>query len=331
MYATGVPTVTWGSVEYVANGAGYKLALKHVAAQTKTKARRPILIIPGYGMNSFIFGFHPKGHSLESYLAAHGFDVWSADLRGQGRSRRDHGSSSNFGLAEMAIDDIRFALAHVVARSESPDGLVDVIGCSLGTALTLGHLAHHPNAPIGSFVSLGGLIRWVTVHPLLRLAFSSPKLIGKVRLRHTRPLARIALPLLVRYLPSVLAMYMNANSTDTSHANLMVQTVEDPSPRINQEIAEWIISRDLILRDVNVTHRLRGMKHPLLCVVAKHDGVVPPATARAVYELMGSSKKELLEVGDDAMKMAHADLFISHEAETRVFQHIVDFLDRHHT
>ncbi len=281
-------------------------------------------------MNSFIFGFHPKGHSLESYLAAHGFDVWSVDLRGQGRSRNERGSSPHFGLAEMAIDDIRVALAHVRTRSDSPDGLIDVIGCSLGAALALGHIAHEPNAPVGSFVSLGGLIRWVTVHPLLRLAFSSPGLVGKIRIRHARPLARVALPLLVRYLPRVLAMYMNAGSTDTSHVNLMVQTVEDPSPRINQEIAEWIASRDLILRSVNVTHRMRSMRHPLLCIVAKHDGVVPPETARAVYELMGSPKKELLEVGDDAMKMSHADLFISHEVEERVFRHIVDFLDRHH-
>ena len=38
-------------------------------------------------MNSFLFGFHPRGTSMELCLAEAGFEVWSLNLRAQGGSR----------------------------------------------------------------------------------------------------------------------------------------------------------------------------------------------------------------------------------------------------
>jgi esterase/lipase len=107
----------------------------------------------------------------------------------------------------------------------------------------------------------------------------------------------------------------------------MVQTVEDPHAGINREIAEWIGRRDLILRGVNVSAAIESMANPLMCVVAKEDGIVPEATARDVYERMGTRDKELLVIGGDpAHPIAHADLFLSKGAEARVFSPIAKFL-----
>ena len=71
----------------VANHDGWELALRqrYVPAILK-KDRRPVAIVPGYGMNSKIFGYHPNSFSLEEYVASRGFEVWSMDLREQGRS-----------------------------------------------------------------------------------------------------------------------------------------------------------------------------------------------------------------------------------------------------
>jgi hypothetical protein len=107
----------------------------------------------------------------------------------------------------------------------------------------------------------------------------------------------------------------------------MVQTVEDPHAGINREIAEWIARRDLILRGVNVSAAIESMKNPLLCVVAKEDGIVPEATSRDIYERIGGTDRELLLIGGDAAKpIAHADLFLSKGAEARVFSPIAKFL-----
>jgi len=312
-------------VSFVSNQAGHDLAVRRVAAAPSVKGARPVIIVPGYGMNSFIFGFHPAERSLEATLAHHGLVVYAADLRGQGRSRKGAGTSDEYGMAELAIDDVGAVIDHVRAR-EGADK-VDLVGCSLGTSLAFGHLAHRGSDKVGSFVSLGGLVRWVEVPKLLKVAFAWPTLVGLVKMQNTRKFARHALPFVTRTFPRLLSLYVNASSSDLARAREMVQTVEDPHAGINREIAEWIGRRDLILRGVNVSAAIESMRNPLLCVVAKEDGIVPEATSRDVYDRMGTKDKELLVIGGDAARpIAHADLFLSKGAEARVFSPIAKFL-----
>jgi alpha-beta hydrolase superfamily lysophospholipase len=308
---------------FVNNGDGAELAVKRTFDDARPLLGRPTLIVPGYGMNSFIFGFHPEGLSLEETLASAGLDVYSADLRGQGRSRWLNATHDKFGLAELAVHDLAKVVDNV---RDTTNKDVDLIGCSLGTALAFAYLAHHTSAPVGSVIALGGLVTWVEVPTLLSIAFASPRLAGALEFRGTRAIARRALPLLARTVPGLLSIYINPRSTDLSRAEEMVQTVEDPSATINLEIAHWIKARELTVGGVNVSQALASMRYPLMCVVAKNDGIVPVRTARGVYDQIGSSDKELLVVGDAAQPIAHADLFLSRGAQDKVFMPIANFL-----
>jgi alpha-beta hydrolase superfamily lysophospholipase len=322
MTTTGTP----GEIHFIDNGAGWRLALKRVAPSTfPLNPPRPVLIVPGYGMNSFIFGFHPRGLSLEAYLASRGLEVWSVDLRGQGRSVREHGGDE-YGLGELAIDDLGCAIAHVVRSTRTGRADIDLIGCSLGAALAFAHLACVPKAPVHAIVTMGGLVTWVKIPLGLRIAFSWPWLVKRVKLKDTRKLAGAALPALVRFAPELLKDYLNAASTDTSHSHLMIQTVEDPNQHVNAEIALWMKERELTVRGTNVSKALRSMPYPMLCIVANHDGIVPPETSRAVCTEVGSPDKELVEVGDAKSPIAHADLFLSTGAQERIFARVADFL-----
>ncbi len=315
---------------HATNGTGWKLAFRRIApaAAEPAAGRRPVLIVPGYGMNSFIFGFHPRGLSLEAYLASRGLEVWSVDLRAQGLSEKEAGdprADAPFGLAELG-DDVGVALAHVLRGTRTRAKRIDLIGCSLGTSLVFAHLASVDKAPVGSVVSMGGLVTWTKVPPLVRAIFYSPRLAGSVRLTRTRKLAGFALPTLARFAPGFLSMYLHTRSTDIGDVATMIQTVEDPIPYINREIAEWIARRDLVLRNVNVSQALATMHYPFLCVVANQDGIVPPETARAPFDEIGSKDKELLAVGDEELPIAHADLFLSTGAQERIFSKIANFL-----
>ena len=310
----------------VDNRAGWRIALARTR-RPEGAVGRPALIVPGYGMNSFIFGFHPKGPSLIECLAARGIETWTVDLRGLGRSTRARGTN-RYGLADLAIEDLRAAIAHVLSRSETSAREVDLVGCSLGAALAFAHVACVPDAPVHALVSLGGLVTFKETHPMVRLAFGSPALVGLLRLKNTRRLARFALPVAARVAPSLLSVYINARSTDLSQSQRMVQTVEDPHPVINREIAEWIRRGDLVVRGVNVSARLPHLEHPFLCVVANHDGIITPATSRHTFDVIGSIHKELLLVGEDDLPIAHADLFLCTGAQERVFAPVADFLLR---
>ena len=311
-------------LHYVGNGAGWKLALRRVQPKGARRGR-PVIIVPGYQMNSHIFGFHPNGLSLEGHLAARGLEPWSIDLRGQGRAVPTGGAarrapSDGYGLAELGIDDLGVAIAYV--RGVTKSDAVDVLGCSLGTALAFAHIACVPDARIRCVVAMGGVVTWAHVNRALRLVARAPWLVGQLRMRGTRRLARVALPALAQVAPALLSVYINVASTDTSQSDAMVETVEDPNPTMNRQIARWIVRRDLIVRGVNVSRALAAMDLPFLCVLGRDDGIVPPKTSRAIYETIGSRDKTLLEVGDDETPMAHADLFLARRAQELVFEPI---------
>ncbi len=310
----------------VDNSAGWRLAMSRTSPKEGTAvAPRPVLIVPGYGMNSYIFGFHPRGPSMVECFTARGLETWTVDLRGQGLSIRGRGTN-RYGIADLAIEDLGAAIAHVLANTKTGATTLDVIGCSLGTALSFAHVACVPGAPVHALVSMAGLVTWKGAHPLVRFAFSSPRLVGLMRMRNTRRVARVALPIVSRVAPGLLSVYLNHKSTDLTQAAKMVQTVEDPHPVINREIAQWIKRGDLVVRGVNVSEKLAQMTYPFFCVVANDDGIVLPVTSRHTYDAIGSETKRLLLVGDPDQPIAHADLFLCTGAQERIFAPIADFL-----
>ena len=311
------------------NGAGWRLALRRTLPQGARRGR-PVLIIPGYQMNSSIFGYHPTGASIEDHLAARGLEVWSVDLRGQGASVRTWGGTK-FGLPELAVEDVGTAIAY--ARAVAKSDTVDVIGCSLGTALTFAHVACVPDGRVAGVVAMGGVVTWGHVNRALRLVAHAPWAIAQLRMTGTRRLARAALPVVTRVAPKLLSLYLNVETTDTSPVDDLVATVEDPNPVINRQIARWLVKRELVIRrsregvaDVNVSRALAAMTMQFLCVSGRQDGVVPPQTSRLIYETIGSADRTLLEVGDATTPMAHADLFLARRAQELVFEPVAEWL-----
>ncbi len=285
-----------------------------------------MLIVPGYGMNSFIFTFHPRGTSLESELVTAGFEVWRVDLRCQGDSSSSLPNKEDFRLDDWAVTDLGAALEAIVERTRTGADAVDVIGASLGGSLAVAHAVLVPNNRLGALVTIGSPVRWINPSLMLRLATFSPELLGAIPLRHTRELAEIALPLLARFVPKALSIYINPKETDLSAAHAMLQTVEDPIPAINRQLAEWLQTRELVLRGQAIGAGLAGVKNPLLAVVGNADGIINPDTARFAYDASGAEQKSLLFVGDDKTRFAHADLFVANQAPALVFRPIMNWL-----
>ncbi|MEO1272041.1 MAG: alpha/beta fold hydrolase [Myxococcota bacterium] len=311
------------------NDDGWSLDLKQTwDTERFDPERHPIAIIPGYGMNAFVLGYHPNGLSLEAYLAQSGFEVWSLNLRGQGAARRHYGSP-NYGFRQLALIDLPCAFAAIRRHSHSQASQqLNLIGCSLGATLMYIYAAHHPtDHHLVRWVTIGGPLRWDNAHPLMRLAFRSPALAGALPIRGTRALARTVLPIAKR-LPQLLSLYMNANIIDLTHADQLVQTVDNPNRRLNRQIALWMRDRDLVVAGLDITQALAGIDLPLLCILANKDGIVPPQAVLSVCDAIGTQDVTVLKVGDERTWFAHADLFISRYAQERVFEPLVQWLNR---
>ncbi len=308
------------------NRAGWELDLKQfVDPEHHDPSRRPVVMIPGYAMNTFILSYHPAGTSMVEYLCRDGFEVWTANLRGQGDSRLvSHGI--RYGLRELALEDLPRVFDYVNQHSHSTADLVDAVGCSLGASFLYAYLAHYQDSqPLGSLVSIGGPLRWNETHPLMKVMFASARVAGSARVTGTRQIARMLLPF-VRHAPSLLSIYMNAAEIDMAKAGQIVNTVDDPVPWINVQMARWMKNKDLVVGGLNVTEALEGLELPVLCVLANADGIVPPATALSIRDVAAPGSVDVLEVGDDDVWFAHADLFAARSAQAKVFEPLREWL-----
>lgn len=322
------------------NHDGWQLSLQQTWDPSKLrKDTKPVLIVPGYGMNSFIFGYHPHGMSMEAAFVEAGLEVWRVDLRAQGDSKNvgsqtaDESlharSGSKYGLGDLALVDLPAAVNGALDRTVTSSSSVAIVGASLGATIMFAHAALSHDPKVGAMVSIGGPVRWVRVHPLLRLAFASPTLAGLVRLRGTRALAKSVLPYALRHAPWLLSIYINPEHIDVASIDELVRTVEDPNRFINRQIAHWVREKDLVLHGSSLSDAIADIEAPLLCVVANGDGIVPRETAEFSYVRVRSKDKTLLEVGTTQMRLAHADMFISQHAQAAVFAPIRDWLLAH--
>ena len=280
----------------------------------------PVLMVPGFAMNPFILGFHPRGKSFMHFVRDAGFDAWSVELRGLGRNKG--GRRRDVGLAERALLDRPRAIQHVRERTGAER--VHLVGCSLGGSLVYTLLAHEPDAPIGHVISMGGPLWWKDPPALVRAFSRLGPVIGRVPMRGTRHLARAALPVISRTAPFLLKLYLNPDNVDLSQPDELVKTVENPAPRINRQLAAWIRAGRLNLKGLDIVEGVGKVHNPLLLVTGSGDGIAPASACVPVLEAWGGRSQHLHV--DGPHPWAHADLFIGHEAETKVFQPVVDFL-----
>ncbi len=301
------------------NGDGWILDVRRVTSGAPDPALPPVVFVPGYGMNTHILGYHPRGPSMVEYLCRDGFEVWLANLRGQGQSvRRPHGRR-RIHLADLALVDVPAVMERVLAETASTAGRAHVVGCSLGGALAYAYLASVVTShPVASLVSLGGPFRWDDVHPLVAAVARHAEWVGRVPVVGTRALARAAIPL-ARRVPALLSPYMNARGIDLSKPGELARTVDDPPRGVTRDLAEWIRRGDLVVGGIDVGKALEGIELPILCVLASGDGIVPPRTVTAIRDV-AHGPVDVLEVGDAQTPFAHADLFINDQALERVFE-----------
>ncbi|MGM0557556.1 MAG: alpha/beta hydrolase [Myxococcota bacterium] len=311
------------------NGAGWRLEIRRYHdAERLDPERAPIVMIPGYGMNSFILNFHPTGVSMVEHLCLDGFEVWTANLRGQGGSEMITGTQ-HYGFRELSLTDVPLALDLAREETKTEVDTVHGIGCSLGASVLYAYLAHHPKTHgLDSLVAIGGPLRWDDIHPLLRAAFSSTTLAGMLPIKGTRFAARALLPVLEK-VPQLLSIYMNASQIDLSQADELVKTVDDPNPYLNRQIANWIQQRDLMVAGLNVTEGVAAVEElPILCLLANKDGIVPESAALSISRAYDPDLVETMIVGgagDDWY--AHADLFISESARDEVFVPMASWIE----
>lgn len=308
---------------------GWELPMQRTVVPSRLDhQRRPVLITPGYGMNSYIFHYHPTGYSMVRCLAEAGFEVWTGSFRGQKATTRTTWRAQRPGLRSLAERDVPAMIDGVLTRSQTAvttGSQVDLVGVSLGGAMTYAHLALNPDNRVGAVITIGSPLHWSSAHPLLKVAFLSRWLAGAVPMKGSDRMARTFFPLLAR-VPGALSIYVNVDHIDFSDADQVMKTIDVPSRRINRQIALWMRHKDMVLSGINVTEALGGVDKPLLVIHTNRDQIVPEPVCLAVTTAWGGRDVTVLKIGDDADWYAHADLFMAPHAPALVFGPMADWL-----
>jgi alpha-beta hydrolase superfamily lysophospholipase len=292
-------------------------------------------------MNAFVLSFHPRRRSMVEYLCDRGFEVWTANLRGQGESRllgrHPSPEARQFGIEALSQTDIPTALREVTRQTAANAGRVDVIGCSIGISYLYAYMAtHSDDHPVGGVVAIGGPLQWRDVHPLMRALFGSPAVARLLPTKGMRQMAAMALPF-VRYARPITDLYMNIDRIDFSEADELLKTVDDPSTQLNVDVAHWIQRRDMVVNGQNVTDGMGDVELPILCVVARSDFIVPESSVLSIQNAYSPERAseliDVLRIGADKETSdewyAHADLFIGDEVEEDLFVPMADWLADH--
>lgn len=103
------------------------IALVRKRAADATSTRAPVLLVHGYGQNRY--AWHLPARSFSNFLARAGYDVFSLDFRGHGRSGA-LGARSPRTVSELAHEDLPAAVREV--RELSSERPLFLVGHSLG-------------------------------------------------------------------------------------------------------------------------------------------------------------------------------------------------------
>ena len=132
----------------------------------------------------------------------------------------------------MGVTDLGAAIDAILRRTQGRADGVDVIGCSLGATFMFIQAAWAKRPQIARMVNMGGPMRWVDPHPIVRgLAAITP--LWRLPIRGTRRIAQRVFPIAAK-IPGAMHLYLHPAICDLSEPASLVQTCllyTSPSPR----------------------------------------------------------------------------------------------------
>ncbi len=282
--------------------------------------RPPVLLVHGIAMNRQAFDFGVERYSVAAFLARAGFDCFTLDLRGAGRSRR--GPTRRWTLDTYLAQDLPAALDAI--RAATGEERVLYVGHSQGAILGMALCGLAPDR-VAALVQLEGPAFFFDALPRLRRLVRLRHLgLG----RHLRVLARMLAPFSGPWHPAEVELAINTRNVERPiYRRLLVNALEDLQPGVLDQFAACIADDTFRSADGKVDYRASFplARQPALFVSAEKDGLAPPPVVEASFRAWGGPKR-YWSCGRD---YGHTDVLLGRNAPEVVFPVIRDFLLEH--
>jgi oxygen-independent coproporphyrinogen-3 oxidase len=272
---------------------GVSLGLWRARAPDAPRKAIPLLLVHGTFSNRNFFG---APHGLGFHLAARGYDVWVAELRGLGRS--GEAGQARWDVEDWIVHDVP-ALLEGVRKATGSERVV-WIGHSAGAVVAAG--AAGRSAEVAA--SIAGLVL---------VAAPAPDRPG---------IANAAVSLLGNAVANVMGR-VPARALGIGPA--------DEAPGILRQWCEWIVRRRWVGHDgLDYLAEARRLTAPALGLVGAADLLTPPATCRRLLDALGGADRTMVVCGRSqgfSENYTHNRVLISSAARQEVWPLIADWLE----
>jgi pimeloyl-ACP methyl ester carboxylesterase len=319
-------------IHYVRSEDGWRIALYRYPPTPK-RYETPVLLCHGLGANRFNFDLGPEV-SLARYLQQEGFDVWSVDLRGRGRSRKSARGDAHPRAPHVFDDYVRqdavAAIGHVLGQTGASQ--VHWIGHSMGGLVLYGVLQGEEARYIASGVTIAspGTFAQAPRIPLVYLLSHALRFVPRI---HLAVLAAGSAPLVARIRLPGEDLFVNRNNVEVPVMDrALCYLVSDISGGEISQILDWMKSREFRTHDGRHSYEacLHNVRQPLFLIAGAKDLLVPPMSVEAAYNRIASDKKDLFILGREQGQeedYGHGDLLIGKNCTREVFPRIRKWLE----
>lgn len=331
------------TVEQIVDGARRVVLTKDVVMTTgdplgmvrkrlpePAKTRGAVLLVHGFAQNRYTW--HSGSRSFSAYLAAEGWDVFTVDLRGHGRSRyynEEHSRS----IDDYIQDDMP-SFAREAQRLSGHEQLF-IIGHSMGGMITYAAASSSLRDRVRGIATIGSPYRFGLGNPFLG---NLAKILNALRFTGAFD-ANPRLPLDIfgrqlgrfrgiadsRLVPPAVRGWRPGNVEDLILEEFLGRSFERTSLQVLLDIftgADRItVGSSGGSTDYGVA--FEALDRPLLVIAGTEDSLAPPESVRRAIDKSRSSDKTYRE-----FPFGHLDLVLGREATTTIWPLIRDWLAR---
>lgn len=325
--ALGAPAPVALSRRVVAGFRG-KAKMYYYPPKDGGRLKTPLLLFPYLGISRpYIFDLRP-GESFVEFLHEEGVPFYLVDWGIFGPEDREMGMDD-------VIADMVPSLVQQAVRHSGADG-VTMFGYCMGVPMTSSALASQPSLPVKNYLSMVGPID-----------FS----VGDFPMMTTED--RFDVDSIVETFDMMPAEFVRSGFKmlnpmgDLAQAQSLLQNASNPQwligyKAMNRWASEWLPlpkqffrqwvrhfyqGNELVqgkFRVMGEVVNLRDITVPVLCVGASKDDIVPPGSAKALVDSVGSADKTFLE-----LEGGHISVIAGRRAKQVVWPALLEWLQEH--
>lgn len=266
---------------------------KRMRRSAAPRADRTVLFLHGLTYpGSTAFDLPLGGHSWMDDLARLGFDTWSVDIRGFGRSTRpvamDQPASANLPLlnADIAATDVASAVRHIKAH-RGIDRLA-IVAWSWGTVLGARFAGDDPRS-VEKLVMYSPVWKWRPDTPVPKAPPGAYRSVTRETARRIWMNGVPAAEQAALIPPGWFEQWADATwATDPQGAKLDPPVLRAPNGPLVEVVSHWESGRAMFQPE--------RITAPTLLAVGEWDATTPPYMARDLQPLLVNAKRTRLEV-----------------------------------